>query len=276
MAGASRGLLSCGSVAETLSATALAVETLLETSVSDLKFVVRPGDAITSPGRHRSGGNTRAEIPESRVHVVNVADLCAGACVSLEFVAPLCAALLKPSVEAELEVVALSAFSALRCIDLAAAARQADCTAAVLCDTVRLAVLASALSFDEVCAAIGVLAGRLMETEFFSLFFVDTSHDGLTCFTSANGDARYALGEGPVGMCASAGHTIRLVDEIPDSTELLDREIGRAPALTSELCVPVSSFKRSTEGSCGDASQRASILAVLQVCLVWPTASLQR
>jgi len=266
MAGAIRGLLSCGSVAEILSATALAVETLLGTSVYDVKFVITPDDAIASPGRHRAVGNARADIPESHVHVVDVAALCAGACVSLEFVVPRFAKLLKPSMEAELEVIALSAFSALRSIELANAARQADRTAVVLCDTVRLAVLASALSFDDVCAAIGVLASRLIETESFCLFFADTSHAGISCFTSANGDARYLVGDGPVGTCASTGHTIRLVDSIPDSTELFDREIGQAPAVTSELCVPVSSFRRSTEGSCDNASQRARIFAVLQVC----------
>ena len=269
MAGAIRGLLSCGSAAEILSATTLAVEMLLGTSVSDLKFVIRPGDAITSPGGHTTTGNTTADIPESQVRVVDVAALCAGARVSLELGIPRIAAVMKPSVESELQLVALSAFSALRSIELAAAVRQADRTTAVLCDTVRLAVLASALSFEEMCATICVLAGRLIETESFCLFFADPSHDGVTCLTSANGDVRYALGEGAVGTCASEGHSIRLVDETPDSTELHDSEIGRAPTVTSELCVPVGSSRRSAQG-CDIESQRSSVLAVLQVCPATP------
>lgn len=138
---------------------------------------------------------------------------------------------------ADLEIVAAAAGSALRCIRLAAQVEHAVEISDVMCDTVRLAGLASNLALHEVLTTIAALAHRVAASEIFAVYAVDESRREVFCVECTvpayRKALRFAYGDGVAGTVALTGKTIRL-DDAQDNT-VLSRESG----VRDTLCVPV-------------------------------------
>ena len=145
-------------------------------------------------------------------------------------------------------MIAAATASVLRTIYLAAEVAHQTVVADVLCDTVRLAAVASNIALRELGSTISSLAQRLLPSDLFNLFVIDAPSNDLLCVESTYRPFTQVLrlGEGVSFDVATTNTLLRVNDGSTHPAVNRRMEILWGNTIRNMLRVPVQRISHTT------------------------------
>ena len=162
-----------------------------------------------------------------------------------------------PSLLSELETYAAITGTVLHSLFIESEVARADAASTTLADAARLSLIATRLSIDDILSRVVSLVHRTVDTEFVSLYLVNSAGRFIYCllsdtptfaqYKSRKQILRLKFGQGLPGTVAMTGKPVRVGLSQPRADSAIDAIAG--VETRSALCVPVLGFASSGAGT---------------------------